>query len=96
MNIIDLRKNLHESAAGQRIADRRRNPYAFGTQEWLDYNRRNGYQCPTHDRRKIKRRACDKAAENGAHSDTPKPYVRILLTPAEKKLLEDLYLTDLD
>ena len=96
MNIIDLRKNLRESPTGQRISDRRKNPYAFGTQEWLDYIEQNGLERPEFDRRKMNRRASDNNQQNLDHPPAGKSYVRILLTPAEKKLLEDLYLSDLD
>jgi len=96
MNIIDLRKNLRESVTGRLISDRRQNTYAFGTQEWLDYIKQHGLKLPTHDSRKINRRASDNNSQPIEAISAKKPYVRILLTPAEKKLLDDMYLSDLD
>jgi hypothetical protein len=96
MNIIDLRNSLQESSTIKRIAERRGNPHEFGTPEWLEYLTQNGLECPTHDRRKpVERRGHE---HRQAESENPpeKPYKRILLTAAEKKLIEDLYLTDLD
>ena len=37
MNIIDLRKSLRRSSVTQRITDRRKITYAFGSPEWLEY-----------------------------------------------------------
>lgn len=98
MNIIDLRKNLRDSSTNQRLSDRRKNPYAFGTPEWLDYINKNGLECPTHDRRKMNRRMSDRGqqAQTNEQPLPEKPYTRIFLSPAEKKLLADLYLSDLD
>lgn len=95
MNIIDLRKNLRDSNINQRTADRRQNPYPFGSPEWHEYIIKNGLERPSHDRRKMIRRASDRRAtsETTRHE---RPYKRILLTPAEKKLLADMYLSDLE
>ncbi len=96
MNIIDLRKTLQASSTNQRLSDRRKNPYEYGSPEWLDYINKNGLECPTHDRRKANRRVTDRR-QSAESPDTPeKPYQRIFLTPAEKKLLMDLYLGDLE
>ncbi|MFZ2451202.1 MAG: hypothetical protein WAW36_11845 [Methylovulum miyakonense] len=94
MNIIDLRKNLFTSPANQRTGDRRKNPHPFGSQEWRDYLYKNGLEPPTFDRRKTIRRASDQQAQ-AEIEPSERPYARILLTPAEKKLLVDMYLTDL-
>jgi hypothetical protein len=96
MNIIDLRKNLRASANHQRINnDRRKNPHPFGSSEWLDYIHRHNLQKPTHDRRKELRRASDRRRQ-AELTQYERPYTRILLTPAEKKLLADMYLMDLE
>ena len=95
MNIIDLRKNLRDSNINQRTTDRRQNPYPFGSPEWHEYIIKNGLERPSQDRRTVLRRASDRlaASEKNRHE---RPYKRILLTPAEKKLLEDMYLSDLE
>jgi hypothetical protein len=95
MNIIDLRKNLRDSNINQRTADRRQNPYPFGSPEWHEYIIKNGLERPSHDRRTILRRASDLRSVSET-TRRERPYKRILLTPAEKKLLEDMYLSDLE
>ena len=102
MNIIDLRKSLRRSLVTQRKEDRRKVPYEFGSLEWLEYIRINNLDCPKYDRRKgerrnDKRKLPDRRAQHSAepiHSE--KKYARIFLTPAERKLIEDLYLNDLE
>lgn len=97
MNIIDLRDTFIETPTGKKIKDRRKNPYPYGTQEWRNYIIKNGFEFPPSDRRDNNRRNTDNSAPVASQGDKPeKPYVRILLTPAEKKLLEDLYLSELD
>ena len=96
MNIIDLRDSLQESSRAKRIAERRGNPYAFGTPEWFEYLMQNGLECPTHDRRDPEDRRSRDRRQTETEKPPEKPYTRILLTSAEKKLIEDLYLTDLD
>lgn len=91
MNIIDLRKTLQESSTNKRLLDRRKNPYDYGTPEWLGYIKKNGLECPTHDRR-----VSDRRQQTDTSDAFKKPYQRIFLTPSEKKLLLDLYLGDLD
>lgn len=97
MNIIDLRENLTPFPSDNRASDRRKNPHPFGSPEWFEYIRANGLECPTHDRRQGPRRASDRRlhTQEGAER-RENPYRRILLTAAEKKLLADMYLTDLD
>ncbi len=91
MNIIDLRNQLLETPGGEKTNDRRGNPYPYGTQAWHDCINKNGLQLPAFNRRDQDRR------ETTGQDDLPEqPYVRILLTPAEKKLLEDVYLSELD
>jgi hypothetical protein len=96
MNLTDLRNNCRESSIGQRILDLRKNPHTYGTPEWRDYILRNGLEFPTHDRRKADRDNGDKGSEHRRVETKEKPYVRVLLTQAEKKLLEDIYLGELD
>jgi hypothetical protein len=96
MNIIDLRKNLRESDLNQRTADRRKNPHPYGSAEWEEYICQHGLNQPSHDRRTFLRRASDRRQIQYEAAQQEKPYHRILLTPAEKKLLVDIYLTDFD
>ena len=102
MNIIDLRKSLRRSPSKQRGEDRRKVPYEFGSPEWLEYVKTNHVDCPKFDRRigdrrSEKRRLPDRRQQYDAEPARPdKKYARILLTPAERKLIEDLYLNDLE
>ena len=100
MNIVDLRKSLRRSSISQRKEDRRKIPYEFGSPEWLANIKNNNLFCPTFERRKAdrrddKRRLPDRRQEQFVepiHSDKD---ARIFLTPAERELIEDLYLNDL-
>lgn len=101
MNIIELRKNLRRSSATQRITDRRKVPYEFGSPEWTEYIKRNHLDRPKFnrrgaERRSDKRRLPDRRQQFAESGRSEKKYARIFLTPAERKLLEDLYLNDLD
>ena len=102
MNIIDLRKSLRRSSITQRIADRRKVPYEFGSPEWLKYLTNNHVDCPRFnrrmaDRRSDKRRLPDRRQQHTAEPiRSEKKYARIFLTPAERKLIEDLYLNDVE
>jgi len=102
MNIIDLRKSLRRSSITQRIADRRKIPYTFGSPEWLEYLKNNNVDSPKFNRRKADRRSDmrrlpDRRQHLNAESIlSEKKYARIFLTRAERKLIEDLYLNDLE
>jgi hypothetical protein len=102
MNIIDLRKSLRRSSTTQRIVDRRKVPYEFGSPEWLEYIKNNHVDYPKFNRRKAdmrtdKRRFPDRRQQYVAEPiRSDKKYARIFLTPAERKLIEDLYLNDLE
>jgi len=95
VNIIDLRKNLRASAVHRLANDRRQNPHPYGTPEWLEFIRNHGQEQPDYDRRKTIRRASDQPTSTATDSNE-KPYKRILLTPAEKNLLLDIYFTDIE
>lgn len=95
MNIIDLRKNLQQSPVAKRISDRRKVPYPFGSPEWLEYMQQNNLEIPKTDRRKLTRRTEDKQRDI-EQPNSEKKYARVFLTAAEKKLLADLYLIDLE
>ena len=101
MNIIDLRTSERRSYITQRKDDRRKVPYEFGSPEWLKFITNNNVDCPTFDRRKVDRRSDkrhlpDRREQYNTESiGSEKKYARIFLTPAERKLIEDLYLNDL-
>jgi hypothetical protein len=101
MNIVDLRTSERRSYLTQRKDDRRKVPYEFGSSEWLKFITKNNLDCPIFDRRNTdrrsdKRRLPDRRDQYIAEPiDSEKKYARIFLTPAEKKLIEDLYLNDL-
>jgi hypothetical protein len=98
MNIIDLRNKLLQSSTERRISsDRRKISYSFNSSEWLEYMKNNKLECPTtEERRKIIRRGEDKeeSIKQDNTSDSPISYRRIFLTSGERKLLQDIYLTD--
>lgn len=102
MNIIDLRKSLRRSSITQRTGDRRKIPYEFGSPEWLDYIINNNLDCPKFNRRKADRRNDKRHLPDRRQQQSAEPirsknkYARIFLTPAERKLIEDLYLNDLE
>jgi len=102
MNIINLRKNLRRSTVTRRIADRRVVPYEFGTPEWIDHIKQNYLAWPKTNRRAMERRSDDRRSpdrrdQHGSERNrTELKYSRILLTTEERKLIEDLYLSDID
>jgi hypothetical protein len=104
MNIINLRKNLRRLAKTRRIADRRVVPYEFGTPEWEENIKKNYLAWPKTDRRKQDRRVAERRVPDRRQnqlqtierSRLERKYARILLTPEERKLIEDIYLRDLD
>lgn len=105
MNIINLRKNLRRLSKTRRIADRRVVPFEFGTPEWEENIKKNYLAWPKTDRRKQDRRVGERRVperRQSGHLETlersrlERKYARILLTPEERKLIEDMYLKDLD
>jgi hypothetical protein len=97
MNIIDLRKKLQQSSTDRRVSDRRKISYLFGSPEWLEYMKKNKLEYSIEERRKIIRRYEDReqlAEPKVIDSETPRE--RIFLTAGERKLLQDIYLSDLD
>ena len=99
MNIIEMREGPRRSSTTQRIVDRRKVPYEFGSPEWLEYIKNNQVDCPKFNRRRAERRT-EKSDRRQQHDAQPirsgEKYARVLLSPAEKKLIEDLYLDDLE
>jgi hypothetical protein len=101
MNIIDLRKGPRRSSTTQRVDERRKVSHEFGSPEWLEYLQENQVDCPMDDRRKAERRTekrqlSDRREEFAEMpADSINNYNRIYLTPAEKEILQDLYLDEL-
>jgi hypothetical protein len=99
MNIIDLRKNFRRSLMDPRISEQEKSVSEMDLPEWgaemIANNKTSNMSQP--DRRKMDRRRNTQSsvqlAETGASKKT---YTRILLTPAERRLIEDMYLSDLD
>jgi len=77
------------------ITDLRKVAYKFGSPEWLEYLKSNHIIYPLADRRKASQSedAQQEIAEAASHE---KKYVRIFLSPEEKKLIQDVYLSDLE
>ena len=94
MNVIDLRKKLLQSSTiGRRVFDRRKISYQFGSPEWLAFMKKNNFECPAEDRRKMVRREEDKEQHLEVF-DSEATNERIFLTAGERRLLQDIYLTD--
>jgi hypothetical protein len=99
MNIIDLRKNFRRSLMNSCIPAQGKSVSEMDLPEWsggvtANTNTINRSQP---ERRKMDRRRNKESsvqlAEAGASKKT---YTRILLTPAERRLIEDIYLSDLE
>jgi hypothetical protein len=101
MNIIDLRKGPRRSLTTPRVDERRKVVHEFGSPEWLEYVQENQVDCPMTDRRKEERAAEKRQLSDRREQFAETPvdsidnYTRIYLTPAEKEILQDLYLDDL-
>jgi len=101
MNIVDLRTSERRSYTTQRKDDRRKVQYEFGSPDWLEFMKNNNLDCPTFNRRKSDRRTEKRQLPDRRQQYVAEPipsekkYARIFLTPGEKKLIEDLYLNDL-
>ncbi|MGR8981196.1 MAG: hypothetical protein ACU84H_14030 [Gammaproteobacteria bacterium] len=104
MNILNLRKKLRRISKTRRTADRRVCPHQFGTPEWESNIKANYLAWPKEDRRKEERRGRERRLpdrrKNQFHTNErsyfEKKYTRIFLTPEERVLLEDLYLSELE
>ena len=96
MNITDKREGERRSSNAQHIVDRRKVPYEFDSPEWLEYTKDNKVDCSKINRRKSERRThkTDRRQHDAEPIRSGEKYARVLLPPAEKKLIEDLYLGD--
>ena len=96
MNIIDLRKGPRRTSTIEPVVERRKNTSEFGSPEWLEHIKNNLLDCPNFDRRNNERRTTDRRENNTAESAHPtENSVRVFLTPAERKLIQDLHMIDL-
>ena len=96
MNIIDLRKGPRRTLRTEPLVERRKNTSEFGSPDWLEHLKNNLLDCPKFDRRNIERRTSDRRENNTAESAHPtEKGVRVFLTPAERKLIQDLHMVDL-
>ena len=101
MYIIDLRRGPRRSLINQRVDERRKVTSEFGSPEWLKYIKNNQVDCPSFNRRKAERRTDNRKLPDRREQSVTEPvlsnkkYAHIFLTQAEKKLIEDIYLTDL-
>jgi hypothetical protein len=96
MNIIDLRKKLLQSSEQRVYCDRRKVAYQFGSPEWLEYIKNNDFDCPEEERRHFIRRKADRELSVLDNSNVENCHNRLFLTTGEKRLLQDIYLTDFD
>lgn len=83
----------------RRIADRRETPYPFGSPEWIENIKKHYLVWPQSNRRETGKCANDRRTVERRHQPfgqrhSEKKYSMPLLTPDERKLIEDLYLDD--
>lgn len=102
MNLYDLRRNPRRSSMTRRMADRRKAPYPFGSPEWEENIKKHYLAWPKSNRRDENRRSTERRAlerrqqQLSEQRRSEKKFSVILLTQEERKLIEDLYLSDLD
>lgn len=102
MNLYDLRHQPRRSTTTRRSADRRQIPYPFGSAEWIANIKKYYLAWPKVNRRNHSRRADERRSHErrlqqlSEQRRSEKKFSMILLTQEERKLIEDLYLSDLD
>lgn len=102
MNLYDLRRNPRRTSITRRLTDRRKIPYLFGTHEWVENIKKHYLAWPKSNRRDINRRSNERRAMDrrqlllSEQSLSAKKISMVLLTQEERKLIDDLYLSDLD
>jgi hypothetical protein len=103
MNIINLRKNVRRAADIRPNGDRRSTSNQPGAEELLEKSQGSETAYPKLNRRKAERRSKDRrkpvsSAQSEAGQITPRgtKYARFMLTRAERNLIQDMFLTDLD
>lgn len=102
MNLYDLRRNPRRSSMTRRMADRRKIPYPFGSPEWEENIKKHYLAWPKSNRRDVNRRSTERRElerrqqQLSEQRRSEKKFSVILLTQEERKLIEDLYMSDLD
>ncbi len=102
MYIIDLRKSPRRVLIDKQLEERRKIIHEFGSSEWLTAINNNKVDCPGFNRRKLEnpvdnRQLCDRREQLVTEeSSLNKKKTSIFLTPGEAKLIEDIYLMDLE
>ena len=101
LKINEMRNNTRRSTQTRRIADRRTILDPFGSPEWLANIEANYLYCPKYDRRKFNRRGSERRVfdrrqqQLSEYDSTDKRSHQLILTREERKLIEDLFLSDL-
>ncbi len=102
MSLYDFRRNPRRSSNTRRMADRRKIPYPFGSPEWVENVKKHYLAWPVSNRRGQIRRSDERRAPDRRQQQlseqrrSEKKYSQIVLTHEERKLIEDLFLDDLD
>jgi hypothetical protein len=102
MNLYDYRRKPRRAIMTRRIDDRREIPHPFGSPEWVENIKSHYLAWPISDRRAMSRRSDERRAVErrqlslSEQSRSEKKYSPVLLTQEERKLIEDLFLCDLD
>ncbi len=102
MYIIDLRKSPRRSLITQRVDERRKVTNEFCSIEWLKTIKNNYVNCQSFNRREIERRTGKRRLRDRREQLVAKfilirkKYTPVFLNQAERKLIEDIYLIDLE
>ncbi len=101
MYIIDLRKSPRRLFITCKLDERRKITHEFGSSEWLATINNNKVDCPDFNRRKVEklidnRHLSDRRAPLVTEPDLSKKKTSIFLTQGEARLIEDIYLMDLE
>ena len=102
MTPYDFRHNLRRSSTTRRMSDRRKIPYPFGSPEWVENVKNHYLAWPVSNRRGQCRRSDERRAPDRRQQQlseqrrSEKKHSPIVLTQEERKLIEDLFLDELD
>lgn len=101
MNLYDLRQSTRRVSIMRRMTERRKIPYLFGSKEWVANIKEHYLAWPKFNRRDMNRRGDERRVMDRRQQQfseqrlSEKKFSTILLTREERKLIEDLYLSDL-
>ncbi|MEY3759445.1 MAG: hypothetical protein RIR39_936, partial [Pseudomonadota bacterium] len=87
----DLRHSPRRSLTTKRIAERRKITKEFSSSEGLKTINNHAADCS-----KFNRRTTERRTDKRRLPDRREKYARIKFTQAEKKLIEDVYMVDLE